>query len=454
MSSQYDVTKNTRQINGPSNEIIRDTDDILNIDTTLGAVTLILQNIRVSGIMLNPRCIYINDVGNNASVNNITILASGGDIVNNGPSVLVQTNGANAKCNVANQTEWSVQGVGISTSGITGIGTINRIAKFTAPSIIGDSLLFDNGISVGIGTIIPEATSLVDITSTTKGILIPRMTTVQRNAIVTPATSLMIFNTTNNVYEYFDGITWQILPNRDNLIVYNPDVQYSMFQNFDKGVIPQGWTQSTSVGTASYIQAYETGSIGQVLLSAGGPGATRAAIGYSTGYNYILNFSDSVYTKWNFRARRPAADNGFCQIGLSNIITGTPTGFGNSIVIRNDRLNQSGQNPGLIQNWYVCVRRIGAAAYTNYDTGIPADGLWQYFEFEYNYSNPLAPYVEVKINGVVVVTVPGTDPNLFVSSVAGAGLALCPIIYCGTVIGAAAGNTVRVSNFNLQRRWN
>lgn len=453
IDSNSTITRNLRTIFGPASEIIRDTDDILNVDTTLGPVSLTLQNIQLSGLMLNPRCIYINDIGNNLSVNPITLLAAAGNLVNNAPSIVINSNGANAKCNIANQTEWAVGGTGVSSSGISGVGTANRIAKFTAADIIGNSQIFDNGVSVGVNTITPNASSLLDLTSTDKGLLIPRMTTVQRNAIGSPATSLIIFNTTTNAYEYFDGLTWKVLPNRDDLIIYDSRIQYSMFQNFDKGVIPQGWTQSTSVGTISYVQAYETGAVGQVLLSSGGPGATRAAVGYSTTYNYILRFDDCIYTKWNFKARRPAADNGFCQIGLSNIITGTPTGFGNSIVIRNDKLNQSGQNPGLIQNWYVCVRKIGAAAYTNYDTGIAADGTWQYFEFEYNYSNPLAPYLEVKINGVVVATVLGTDPNLFVSSAAGAGLALCPIIYCGTVIGAAAGNTVRVTNFNLQKRW-
>lgn len=59
------VTRNTRTIIGPSIEIVRDTDDIINVDTNLGAVTLSLQNIRLSGLMLNPRCISVNDIGLN-----------------------------------------------------------------------------------------------------------------------------------------------------------------------------------------------------------------------------------------------------------------------------------------------------------------------------------------------------------------------------------------------------
>jgi len=61
-------------------------------------------------------------------------------------------------------------------------------------------------ISTGPGT--PTATSMLDISSNTKGLLIPRMTTTDRDGIMTPATSLMIFNTTTNAYNYWNGTAW------------------------------------------------------------------------------------------------------------------------------------------------------------------------------------------------------------------------------------------------------
>ena len=53
--------------------------------------------------------------------------------------------------------------------------------------------------------------AVVNIISTTKGILIPRMTTTQRNAIGSPSTSLLIYNTTTTQYELYTGSTWQSL---------------------------------------------------------------------------------------------------------------------------------------------------------------------------------------------------------------------------------------------------
>ncbi|MDB9888419.1 MopE-related protein [Polaribacter sp.] len=61
---------------------------------------------------------------------------------------------------------------------------------------------------VGVGTTTPDASSALDITSTTKGLLIPRMTTTQRNLISSPAIGLQIYNTTTNSLEYKAASGW------------------------------------------------------------------------------------------------------------------------------------------------------------------------------------------------------------------------------------------------------
>lgn len=102
-------------------------------------------------------------------------------------------------------------GGGVKMSQVTQMinGTTNFIAKFTPDGHhVGDSLLFDNGISVGFGTISPNASATFDITSTSQGFLVPRMTTAQRNAIVAPSTSLLIFNTDTGLFNYWTGAIW------------------------------------------------------------------------------------------------------------------------------------------------------------------------------------------------------------------------------------------------------
>lgn len=63
--------------------------------------------------------------------------------------------------------------------------------------------------AVGIGTNTPHASAQLDVTSTTKGVLFPRMTLVQRNAIASPTAGLMIYQTDNTPgFYFFDGTLW------------------------------------------------------------------------------------------------------------------------------------------------------------------------------------------------------------------------------------------------------
>ena len=62
--------------------------------------------------------------------------------------------------------------------------------------------------SVGIGTTSIDASAKFQIDSTTQGALLPRMTTTQRDAIPSPATGLLIFNTTTKKLDYYSGTAW------------------------------------------------------------------------------------------------------------------------------------------------------------------------------------------------------------------------------------------------------
>ncbi|MFZ1784063.1 MAG: hypothetical protein WAU23_02580 [Ferruginibacter sp.] len=55
-----------------------------------------------------------------------------------------------------------------------------------------------------------NASALLDVKSATKGLLLPRMTKMQKDAIVTPASGLLVYQTTpdNIGFHYYDGIQW------------------------------------------------------------------------------------------------------------------------------------------------------------------------------------------------------------------------------------------------------
>ncbi len=70
------------------------------------------------------------------------------------------------------------------------------------------SASFAQNIGINATGAAPAATAMLDISSTTSGLLVPRMTTAQRTAITSPALGLLVYDTTLGGFWYYDGTTW------------------------------------------------------------------------------------------------------------------------------------------------------------------------------------------------------------------------------------------------------
>lgn len=72
--------------------------------------------------------------------------------------------------------------------------------------------------SAGIGTVLPNASAILEMQSTTQGLLTPRMTKNQRDAIASPANGLLIYQTNSSPgFYYYNGNTWKaIVPKTTN----------------------------------------------------------------------------------------------------------------------------------------------------------------------------------------------------------------------------------------------
>ncbi|MCP4440042.1 MAG: hypothetical protein GY810_13940 [Aureispira sp.] len=68
--------------------------------------------------------------------------------------------------------------------------------------------LAQQGVGINTDNSNPDASAILDVKSIEKGILIPRMTTVQRTAILSPATGLLVFDNTSNSFWFYNGTTW------------------------------------------------------------------------------------------------------------------------------------------------------------------------------------------------------------------------------------------------------
>lgn len=99
--------------------------------------------------------------------------------------------------------------------------------------------------NVGIGTLNPNSKSILDLSSTDKGFLAPRMSTAQRLAIAPSATeeALLVFDTDLKFYFYWNGTQWVQLPG-DN--AFNTSLNFDPNTN-TLSITDNGGTLSTTL---------------------------------------------------------------------------------------------------------------------------------------------------------------------------------------------------------------
>lgn len=121
--------------------------------------------------------------------------------------------------------------------------------------------------SAGIGTLSPDASAVFDMVSTSKGILVPRMTTAQRTAIVLPATGLLVYQTdgTKGFY-YYTGTAWTTvsgantsLSNLASVTKINRTLQPLTDSSVDVGATALNWRDVYAKGVG-YLGVLKLGS--------------------------------------------------------------------------------------------------------------------------------------------------------------------------------------------------
>ena len=98
--------------------------------------------------------------------------------------------------------DWTIT----ATNASSGAG--NNKLVFRDYSAAADRMVIDPIGNVGIGTDFPVSSALLEMSSSTAGLLIPRTTPA---SIPAPATGLLIYNTTQNRFNFYDGSQWLII---------------------------------------------------------------------------------------------------------------------------------------------------------------------------------------------------------------------------------------------------
>jgi hypothetical protein len=81
--------------------------------------------------------------------------------------------------------------------------------------------------NVGIGTTTPNNSAIVDITSSSKGLLLPRL--ADTASVATPATGLVIYNQNTKSPNYYDGAKWKdVADARNNFVPLQGNITYTI----------------------------------------------------------------------------------------------------------------------------------------------------------------------------------------------------------------------------------
>jgi len=270
-----------------------------------------------------------------------------------------------------------------------------------------DVVLLNSGDSVGIGAI-PDGSAKLDVASTTKGFLPPRMTTAEIDAIVSPAIGLESYDNNINKKKVFTGAEFKTFLTEDlGQVVIQETFASTNVRFFGELALPtaQGWTD-TATGSATIDLATQTvfGEVRQVVRHNDntGNGSTTSKITL-TAQNWVdVNAFGASYSGTT-RLDTVNGINGFFS-GLQANSAENPLATGNrryGILFNNNlgnlRLIEADNNPGN------SVTMDG----TGGNPLIPFD---QFFRWECLVPAGLGA-AQVFINGILTTFVPLFLPN-------------------------------------------
>jgi len=71
--------------------------------------------------------------------------------------------------------------------------------------------IYAQSVAINTDGTTAHSSAILDIKSTNKGLLVPRMTSTERTAITSPAQGLFVFDLTTNSFWYYNENTWNNL---------------------------------------------------------------------------------------------------------------------------------------------------------------------------------------------------------------------------------------------------
>ena len=170
----------------------------------------------------------------------------------------------------SNSTVTLPGGISSAANGLTLAGNIvylgGPLTQATTISQGSNAFGFTGAAGVGIGTAAPAASAQLEVASTTKGLLPPRLSTAQRDAIGGPAVGLMLYNSDTKKLEVWNGTRWTETLTTTEDVYQGPARTFTYTGGVQTYTVPAGVTSLTI--DALGAQGGEVSGLG-----GGGPGA-------------------------------------------------------------------------------------------------------------------------------------------------------------------------------------
>lgn len=171
--------------------------------------------------------------------------------------------------------------------------------------------------SVGIGTTSPNSAAALEIVSTTKGLLLPRLTTIQRNSIAQPPAGLVIYNTTTNTVQGYGGSSAEWL---------NTNATYAgSVAIWNNSPVWQTFTATSSENITSveaYVQMINSGQstsvIAKIYLGNYNPNATPTQTPIATSSSTSVTANSYSWKSFSFSSPASLTNGSLYSVVLFN----------------------------------------------------------------------------------------------------------------------------------------
>jgi len=90
-----------------------------------------------------------------------------------------------------------------------------KMITLFATIVIGINYSVIAQVGINIDGAVPDGSAMLDVVSTDKGFLPPRLSTMEMNAISSPSAGLMVYNTSINSICFYDGTSWRKVYDND-----------------------------------------------------------------------------------------------------------------------------------------------------------------------------------------------------------------------------------------------